>query len=108
MTVSSPNRNIVTRCGPCAEKRRRVDRTKCVTTLLNFLHMLLRKVFEEVYKYRISAYIVSKKEDGNIKKQKSAEILSKAMRIEGQAFKMNGSVRKRAGGLVHPRNCGRK
>jgi len=52
--------------------------TKCVT-ILNFLRVFLREVFEDAHKYRISAYIISKKEDGNKKEQKSSEILSKPM-----------------------------
>lgn len=39
--------------------------TEYVTTLLKFLHMFLRKMFEDAHKYRIFAYIISKKEDGN-------------------------------------------
>jgi len=90
----------VNRHGRCAEtKSTREYMTKCVT-ILNFLRVFLREVFEDAHKYRISAYIISKKEDGNKKEQKSSEILSKPMWIKGQSFKMNSCVRKRDGGLV--------
>lgn len=53
--------------------------TRHVRTLLNFLHVFLREAFEDSCKCRILVYIISKKEDGNKKEQKSSEVLSKPM-----------------------------